>query len=175
MFRSTQRIARQAMLASLYVVLVMVSAPLSFGDIQFRISEMLVLLIFFKRENAVGIILGCFLANLLFSPILLFDLTFGVLHTVVYTVLIMYSHSLVEASVWPVVTMPITAIGIHLGFKLTTPFVLTVLSTVASQFIVMVFGLVIFNYLQKLQSFNYLVGSEKRKIIEGIIGGYYAV
>ena len=52
MFRSTQRIARQAMLASLYVVLVMVSAPLSFGDIQFRISEMLVLLIFFKRENA---------------------------------------------------------------------------------------------------------------------------
>ena len=74
---------RQSLIASIYVVLVLVFAPISFIEIQFRVAELLLLLVFFDRKAIIGITFATFVANL-FSPVpalLPYDLTLGVLAT----------------------------------------------------------------------------------------------
>jgi uncharacterized membrane protein len=53
-----------AIVAALYVVLTLGIAPLSFGPVQFRVSEVLKVLVLFDPFLAFGIGLGTLLANL---------------------------------------------------------------------------------------------------------------
>ncbi|MCU0104799.1 QueT transporter family protein [Acholeplasma vituli] len=73
---------RQSLVAALYVVLVLLFIPISFGEIQFRVAELLLILVFFDKKAVVGLTVGTFVANL-YSPgaQLPFDLTLGVLAT----------------------------------------------------------------------------------------------
>ena len=86
MNRKTQKRVRfitlSATIASLYVVLTLVSAifGLSSGAIQIRISESLCVLTFFTPAAVPGLTIGCFLANLITSGEPL-DLIFGTLAT----------------------------------------------------------------------------------------------
>ena len=57
----------QALIGAIYVVLVLVLIPISFGQVQFRIAEALLVLVFFNKKNMIGLLLGTFVANL-FSP-----------------------------------------------------------------------------------------------------------
>lgn len=60
-----QRIARAALIAALYVVLVYVFQFMSFGPIQFRIAEALTLLPILYPEAVGGVYVGVLLSNLL--------------------------------------------------------------------------------------------------------------
>lgn len=81
-FKSNSRFfAEVAIIASLYVMLTIFLPLLSYNSIQFRISEALMILVFFRRSSIPGLILGCFIANL-FSPFGLPDIVFGTLGTV---------------------------------------------------------------------------------------------
>ena len=60
-------IVRNGIMAALYVVLTLISYPISYGLYQLRISEALVLLCFFRKDYTIGITLGCLIANA-FSP-----------------------------------------------------------------------------------------------------------
>ena len=60
-------IARTALLAALYAALTVAVAPLSYGPIQFRISEALKALVIIQPWLIPGIMAGTFVANL-FSP-----------------------------------------------------------------------------------------------------------
>lgn len=62
---STRFLATAAVIAALYVALTVQFAPISFGPIQFRISEALVILPVFTAAAVPGVTLGCFLGNLL--------------------------------------------------------------------------------------------------------------
>lgn len=82
---TTHSMAKIAMVAGLYTVLCLVFAPFSYGPIQFRIAEALVLLAIFSPEMVVAITLGCGLANLLgfmmgVNPLLI-DVFFGTFAT----------------------------------------------------------------------------------------------
>lgn len=79
---SVSRIARIAIVTAVYAGATLGIYPLSFGQIQFRFSEILVYLCFFNPEYCVSLILGCFIANL-FSPLTYYDLVFGVMSTIV--------------------------------------------------------------------------------------------
>ena len=61
---TTRRVVLIAMVAALYVVLTIGIAPLSFGPVQFRVSEALKVLVLFDPFLALGIGIGTFLANL---------------------------------------------------------------------------------------------------------------
>ena len=61
---SPAMLAQGAMIAAIYVVLTMIFAPISFGPIQFRISEALAILPMFTPAAIPGLFVGCFLANL---------------------------------------------------------------------------------------------------------------
>lgn len=60
---STRRFVRVAVIAALYAVFTIMLAPVSFGAVQFRLSEMLKIFVLFDPFLAVGIGLGTFIAN----------------------------------------------------------------------------------------------------------------
>lgn len=71
-----------ALIAAIYVVLCMVFAPISFGQVQLRIAEALVILPYFTKAAVPGLFIGCLISNLLGGSILL-DVVFGSLATLI--------------------------------------------------------------------------------------------
>ena len=57
------KIVRLAIIAGLYVALTWATLPLSYGLIQFRVSEILLLLCFYRKDYIYSLVLGCFIAN----------------------------------------------------------------------------------------------------------------
>lgn len=77
---SAKKLAVSAAVAALYAVLTMVLAPISYGEVQLRLSEVLCILPFFFPYTSWGLFIGCLIANLL-SPIGILDIVFGSLAT----------------------------------------------------------------------------------------------
>ncbi len=75
-------LAQGAMIAAIYVVLTILFAPISFGPVQFRISEALCILPFFTPAAVPGLFVGCLLSNLLCGAMPL-DVVFGSLATLI--------------------------------------------------------------------------------------------
>lgn len=71
-----------AMIAAIYVVLTMLFAPVSFGEVQLRISEALTILPLFTPAAIPGLFIGCFVGNILGGAILP-DIICGSLATLV--------------------------------------------------------------------------------------------
>ena len=67
-------------IAALYIALTLLLAPVSFGPVQFRISEMLCVLPAFSAAGVYGVTVGCLLANLLGGAAMP-DVVFGTLAT----------------------------------------------------------------------------------------------
>lgn len=62
---NTKRFANIAMIAAIYTVLTLVLAPISYGNLQVRISEALTMLPLIYSPSIYGVTLGCFLSNLI--------------------------------------------------------------------------------------------------------------
>lgn len=71
-----------ALIAALYVIITWLVAPFGFTHVQFRASELFNHLIVFNKKYFFGIVLGVFVANLIFSPFKS-DLIFGLAHTII--------------------------------------------------------------------------------------------
>ena len=101
----TKRLTRTAIIAAIYAVVTVAIAPLSYMGVQFRISEILVLLAVFDPLYIGGLTLGCLIANLL-GPL---DVILGTLATFisVYAIYLTgkivknYRAKLLIASIWP--------------------------------------------------------------------------
>ena len=76
---STRKLVRSGLVAAVYVTLCLALQPFSYGPVQVRLAEALVLLPVFGPEYIAAAVLGCFLANLLGS--VLPDVVFGTLAT----------------------------------------------------------------------------------------------
>ncbi|NMA24797.1 MAG: QueT transporter family protein [Clostridiales bacterium] len=77
---STRKIAFAAVVGAVYAALTIALAPISYGAVQFRISEALCVLPFFFPFSAWGLFAGCVIANLL-SAYGVPDVVFGSLAT----------------------------------------------------------------------------------------------
>ncbi|MBR0356611.1 MAG: QueT transporter family protein [Clostridia bacterium] len=81
--RSTAlKLTQSAAIATLYVVLTVIFAPISFGEMQVRISEALTILPLFTPAAIPGLFVGCLLGNLLGGAIPL-DVIFGSVATLI--------------------------------------------------------------------------------------------
>ncbi len=78
--KSTLFLAQGAMIAAVYVVLTLVFAPISYGEVQVRVSEALTVLPFFTSAAVPGLFVGCLIANILGGAILP-DIIFGSIAT----------------------------------------------------------------------------------------------
>ena len=80
MNKTTYKIVSAAIVGALYAVLTMVLAPISYGPVQCRISEVMCILPFFMPHTTWGLFFGCAIANVASSAGLP-DIVFGSLAT----------------------------------------------------------------------------------------------
>jgi uncharacterized membrane protein len=78
--RFSSKVAYSSLVGALYAVLTLVLAPISFGPVQLRLSEVLTVLPFLFPAAVPGLFVGCFVSNLIGSGNI-FDIIFGSLAT----------------------------------------------------------------------------------------------
>lgn len=100
-------------------------APISYGPVQFRVSEALTLLPFYFPEAIPGLFFGCVFANF-FGGYGLADMVFGSLATLIAALLSRKSRNIFIAALWPVVSNMII-IGLMLHYLIEVPLIATCL------------------------------------------------
>ena len=80
MSKSLKRLCASGIVAALYAAVTVLSAPFAYGAVQFRLSEALMVLCWFRPWLGVGLTLGCLIANL-FSTVTALDMVIGTLAT----------------------------------------------------------------------------------------------
>lgn len=108
----TRFITQSAAIAAMYAVLTIAFAPISYGQIQFRISEALTVLPFFTPAAIPGLFVGCIIANLVGHGELI-DIVFGSLASLISAIL---SYKMPKHYLAPL--PPIVVNGIVVGFVL---------------------------------------------------------
>ena len=112
--KKTRLMTESALIAAVYVALVLLFKPISFGAIQFRIAEALCVLPFFSLSAVPGLAIGCLLGNF-FSGAAMPDVIFGTFATLLAAIL---SYKLRTVSKWLVCLPPILANAIIVPFVL---------------------------------------------------------
>ncbi|MCR4817948.1 MAG: QueT transporter family protein [Fretibacterium sp.] len=118
-------LASGAMIAALYAVLTFAMAPISYGPVQFRISEALTLLPWYLPEAVPGLFIGCVVANF-FGGYGMVDMFFGSLATLIGALLTRKAPQLWAAALPPVVSNMII-IGAMLHVLIGVPLIATAL------------------------------------------------
>lgn len=83
---TTKDLTLAGVIAALYAAITLLLAPISFGEIQFRVSEALTILPVLTPAAIPGLFIGCLVANLVGSASWL-DIVFGSLATLIAAVL----------------------------------------------------------------------------------------
>lgn len=81
--KAVKFISRAALIGAIYAMLTLVLYPIGFGAVQFRVSEALTLLPMIFPEAIPGLFVGCIVSNLLSPNIVLLDVIFGSLATLI--------------------------------------------------------------------------------------------
>ncbi len=152
-------LTRNAIVAALYVVVTMLVFPLSYNALQFRFAEILVLLVFFRKDYAVGLILGCAISNLI-STLGFFDVLFGTIATALACVCIMFMKHLCVACIFPIV-FNAGIVGFECWWLLGEPFWVSAGWVALGELVVMIVGYVIFMLLKKRKSFLVTLGAKQ--------------
>lgn len=168
---TTQKITKMAIVTALYVALTYVFFFMSYGGIQFRIAEILVLLVFYRKDYAIPLILGCAIANA-FSTLGLIDVLFGTVGTVFAVLGIMLvSHfkkwfkrewiALLAASLFPVIANALL-VGWEINIVYGDPFWFTAFTVAVGEVtVVSLLGVLSFSLLQKNKTFTRLITSDR--------------
>ncbi|CAM3844255.1 QueT transporter family protein [Mesobacillus zeae] len=160
---NSRSIVRNGILAALYIAISAIIQPFGFTNVQFRVSEMFNHLIVFNKKYFYGIILGVFLTNLFFSPMVQYDLVFGVGQSVLSLLITIFTAKYIKniiarMAVNTIVftfTMFIIAFELKLAFKL--PFLFTWITTAAGEFVVMAAGIPVMYAIHKRINLEKLV------------------
>lgn len=155
-------ITTNGIVAALYFILTLISTPFSFGLIQIRIAELLILLCFFRRDYVVGVTIGCVLSNLM-SPLGMWDVLFGTLATLVSGLLVSFMRHLLIAGLIPVVINGF-AVGAELYFlSEQAPMFWVAVGAVALGELIAVIGLgySLFMIIGKRAKFQEVIGAER--------------
>ena len=145
---NSKKMAMIGATAAIYAVLTVAMAPISYGAVQLRLSEVLTLLAFVDPVFIPGLVLGNFIANL-FSPFGLPDVVFGTLATFIAVFMMSKMKSMLIASFWPTIANGLI-IGLELAIFTGAPFVSTALYVALGEFLVVtVLGYPVFKVVMK--------------------------
>lgn len=135
----TKMLLKQALVAAIYVALVTVFAWMSYGDVQFRVAELLLLLVLFDKRYILGLGVGTFLSNLS-SPLGAIDWVVGTLATLIALYLMIKTKKpLWLVLLWPAIINGIL-IGIELNIVFSLPLIMTMLLVFLGEFVVVTIG-----------------------------------
>ena len=107
------------MIAACYVAVTISLAPISYGMIQFRVSEALTLLPFYIAEAIPGLFVGCIIANI-YGGNGLWDVIIGSLATLIAAYLTRHMPRL-ELAVMPPILINMVFVGLMLHFLIDVP------------------------------------------------------
>lgn len=158
----TNIIVSNALVAALYATLTLIGYPFSFYGIQFRFSEILVLLCFFRKDYAIGLILGCAIVNFT-SPLGLIDVGIGTLATALACLGIIFCKQMAIACLFPILTNSFL-VGLELFwvFNLGVEgFWLSVGQVALGETAVMIIAYIIYFFLKKRKGFLNLIGAKQ--------------
>lgn len=149
--KSTMFLVQAAAIGAVYVVLTLLFAPLSYGEVQIRFSEALTILPYFTPAAIPGLFVGCILSNLLGGAIPV-DIVFGSIATLIGAV---FTYKL-RSNKWlapipPIVSnMIIVPFVLHYGYGINLPIPLMMLTVGAGEVVSCgVFGMVILTALSR--------------------------
>lgn len=143
----TELLVKSAIVAAIYAVTTMIN-PLSYLGIQFRISEVLVLLVLIDKRYITPLVIGNIIANLN-SPLGYFDIIFGSLATLISLLLIIKTTNLFIATLWPAIVNGLI-IGIMLNRLLNLPLLLSIAQVFIGEFVIVsIFGYILFKKILK--------------------------
>lgn len=142
MTTNIKKLVTTALVAAIYATLTLVLGAISYGPIQFRVAEIMVLLPFIKKDYIWGLTIGCLLANII-GPYGVPDIIFGTTATFlsVYAVYMTSKmmdgkkYALLVSSIWPTVINAII-IGIMLNIFFGLPLMLSMAQVGFGQFVV---------------------------------------
>ncbi len=131
MNRKTYFITLTAVIAALYTALTLAVYPISYGVLQFRVSEALCILPLFYVEAIPGLFIGCFIANIASGPM---DMLIGSAATLIAAVLTYFSRKIYLGIIPPIVVNALLVPVIFLTIPdIKTGYFLNVLTVGAGQ------------------------------------------
>jgi uncharacterized membrane protein len=149
-----RKIVFGGLIGGIYAALTLALAPISYGEVQFRIAEALSVLPFFSAFSTWGLFIGCLLSNIL-SPIGPLDMIFGSLATLIAAVLTYYigkSSLKFKRFIAPLPAVIVNAVvvGLLISYSANIPFILPALQVGFGQLVVCyVLGLPLLMVIEK--------------------------
>jgi len=121
---SVRSLCLSAIIAALYAALTLGFQAISYGAVQFRVSEAMTLLPVLFPEAVAGLTVGCLISNL-FNPLgaTIYDIVFGTLATFLAAVL----TSRMRGNVWLKALPPVICNAVIVGLVLTYAYGIDVL------------------------------------------------
>ena len=158
---SARRLTRIGVVAAIYVVATLLCAPLAYNAVQFRVSEMMMLLCYYHKDYIISMTIGCFLANI-FSSLGMIDVVFGTSATLIAALLIWFvgrKAGLIVSSLFPVVVNAVI-VGLEIKYVFGDPFWINALYVALGEFVcVTIAGVLVFKMLEKNKRFIKLITS----------------
>ena len=151
---TTRSLCTSAVIAALYAALTLLLAPISYGNLQCRVSEAMTLLPMMLPSAIPGLFVGCLLANLL-GGCTVWDIVFGSLATLLAAI---GTYALREkrilAAACPVISNGVI-VGSVLAFVYGLPLWLTMLEVAVGEVGAVVIGFVLLAALKKADLSKY--------------------
>ncbi|KOO46227.1 QueT transporter family protein [Priestia koreensis] len=149
--------------AAMYIVVSMIIQPIAFSSIQFRVPEIFNHLVVFNKKYIYGVVLGVFLSNLFFSPMMPYDIVFGVAQSIIGLVITIFTARFIK-SVWKrmwvntiVFTVTMFIIAFELKLALNFPFFYSWGTAAVGEFVVMAIGMPIMMAIHKKARLDTLI------------------
>lgn len=144
-------VAVNAMIACVYAALTIAIAPLAYGEIQARISEVIVFLAFYNRKYIPGLVVGCLISNIP-STLGVADMVFGTFSTLCVCLAMYYIKNIYLAALaGGAITGIIVGAELSIIFKI--PFLINAVYVFIGEFIVLLIGAILFKILEKNENF----------------------
>ena len=146
--KKTGELTAMAAIAAMYVALCYAFAFMSYGLVQFRIAEVLLLLPFYNKKYCVPIILGTFAANMLNG---VYDMLLGTLATVlVLLVIVTARNKIIIAPAAAAINGIVIGLMLHYIFEVPYALWFCVASVALGEFAVVLAGVLAFAGIEKV-------------------------
>ncbi|GGP13176.1 QueT transporter family protein [Oceanobacillus neutriphilus] len=149
-------------IAALYVAVSLLVAPVAFGVIQFRISEVFNHLVIFDKRYFFGITIGVFLTNL-FSMAGGLDLVFGTAHTAISLGIIIFLKKYIKNTLTLlflntlIFSFNMFIVAFALNVVVEWSFLFIWFTLAMSELIILLIGIPVISALQKRLRFDKLI------------------
>lgn len=144
----TKILTINAVIAATYAILTINLAPISYGALQLRLSEVMTLLAIFNPTYVWGLILGCFVANL-YSPFGMVDIVFGTLATTLSVLSMSKIKNIYLSSLMPTIFNGLI-IGLVIWYTTNAPLLETMFYVAIGEFIVVsIIGIPVYKLITK--------------------------